>query len=147
MAGTGSRRRNPIGIIASTTSAARISKAFCQPVSEISCCSTGIIANWPKEPAAAEMPKAQERFASGAWRPMMPAIAPNAVQDSAAPIRTPEPSTNSVGWLTSAIHSRPAMYGRAPAITTRAVPRRSAAMPAKGPNTPHIRFCSAIASE
>src|SRR5450830_2137078 len=121
--------------------------AFCQPTDEIKVCSMGIRRNWPKELAAPEMPKAQERRSGGAARPMMPLTAPKPVHASPRPINTPEPRMNKVGSLTTAIHTSPAIYATAPTSTTRIVPKRSATMPASGPKAPHIRFCSAIASE
>ncbi len=75
----------------------------------MSCCSTGIIRNWPNELQAPEMPNAHERFSTGAMRPMMPLTAPNAVHARASPINTPEPSTNRVASVVSAIHTSPSM--------------------------------------
>ena len=42
-------------------------------------------------------------------RPMMPLTAPNAVHASPSPMNTPEPITNSIGCVTNAIHSKPAI--------------------------------------
>ena len=52
--------------------AAKINKAFCQPVLLISSPSTGTMRNCPKLPAAAAMPMAQERRSAGTLRPMTP---------------------------------------------------------------------------
>ncbi|MNY15507.1 hypothetical protein D3C86_1487240 [compost metagenome] len=51
---------------------AMVNSAFCQPTKEISDCSTGIIRNWPNEPAAAAIPIAQMRFSALATRPITP---------------------------------------------------------------------------
>ena len=46
--------------------------AFCQPQWPISQFSTGTIRNWPKEPAAAATPIAQERRSGATLRPITP---------------------------------------------------------------------------
>ncbi len=70
-ASRGSRRVSASGSITHAISAITYS-AFCQPRPEISPCSTGIIRNWPNEPAAAAMPMAQTRFSGLATRPITP---------------------------------------------------------------------------
>jgi hypothetical protein len=49
-----------------------IKSACCQPKPPISQFSTGTIRNWPKDPAAAVMPMAQERFSAATLRPITP---------------------------------------------------------------------------
>ena len=68
----------------------------------------GSIANWPNDPAAAEMPSAMLRFSGGNRRPSTPETTLNVTPDRPAPISTPAVSTNSQGAVTLAISARPA---------------------------------------
>ena len=67
----GSRKPQASGAI-SSTAAASTSRASCQPSPAIRKPSTGTMRNWPKEPAAAATPIAQERRAGSTWRPITP---------------------------------------------------------------------------
>ena len=55
---------------------------------------SGSIANWPNEPAAAEMPSAMLRFSGGNLRPSTPDTTLYVTPDSPMPISTPAVSTN-----------------------------------------------------
>src|SRR4029079_7555627 len=116
------------------------------PTCDSSHCVSGSSANWPNEPAAAEMPSAMLRFSGGNARPSDPAITLNVTPDSPVPISTPAASTNVSSELGYAIHMSPATYSKAPAITTRAVPYLSASIPVNGCVAPQARFCTASAS-
>ena len=123
-----------------------VTSAPYQPNVERKYCVAGSIANWPNEPAAAEMPSAMLRFSGGNVRPMMPAKIENVRPDRLVPISTPAVSTSVSGVVAWAIVTRPSAYRSAPASTTFAVPNLSASTPANGWVMPHIRFCTAIAS-
>ena len=56
------------------------------------------------------------------------------------PINTPEVSVNIKGVVANAIPVKPSAYSKAPTTMTLNAPNRSAAIPAKMPVKPHIRF-------
>ncbi len=63
--------------------------------------------NWPKDPAAAEMPSAMLRFSGGKRRPSTPETTLKVTPDSPRPISPPAVNTNSQGAVTADISAMP----------------------------------------
>ena len=129
----------------SATVAASTKSAAYHPTPEISACPYGTIANWPNDPPAPTMPRARLRLSGGASFATTPITTPNVVPESASPTSSPAEKSNASGVEDIAISTRPAMYARALATSTRPAPKRSAIAPANGTKAPHSRFCNAIA--
>ena len=103
-------------------------------------CVNGSTANWPNEPAAAEMPSAMLRFSGGNARPSTPDTTEKVTPESPVPIRTPAVRTIISGVAACAIVTRPRPYRMVPPINTRPAPYLSAIIPTNGCVTPQTRF-------
>ncbi len=80
------------------------------------------MANWPKEPAALEIPIAMLRCSAGTARPTAPRITENEVPERPRPISRPALSDSPVADCESPIRTRPRAYSRPPTSTARAAP-------------------------
>ena len=89
--------------------AARANSVPCQPRFVSIHWVSGSIANWPNDPAAAEMPSAMLRFSGGYRRPSTPETTLYVTPDWPMPISTPAVSTNVNGLDDKDIVTRPSM--------------------------------------
>ena len=63
--------------------------------------------NWPREPEAVAMPKAQERFSGGTMRPRAAMTMPKEDMATPMPMRMPAPKWNMSGASATAITTVP----------------------------------------
>ena len=82
--------------------------AICQPEVVISVCASGEAITRPSEPAADTAPIATLRLAGDTVREVAVMVMLDAVQDSAMPTQTPQPSVNISAESAVIISTRPA---------------------------------------